>query len=94
MEWIASFAVLFGLGALAVVLSQMQNRLQRNERKLNALLRHFNIDTTSGLPLSDRVKEIASDPSRKIQAIKVYREETGAGLAEAKEAVEAFIAGQ
>lgn len=43
-------------------------------------------------PLSDRVKELARDPARKIEAIKVYREETGAGLAEAKEAVEAFTA--
>jgi hypothetical protein len=42
-------------------------------------------------PLSDRVKQLASDPSRKIEAIKVYREETGAGLAEAKEAVEAHF---
>jgi hypothetical protein len=41
-------------------------------------------------PLSDRVQQLASDPTRKIEAIKVYREETGAGLAEAKEAVEAF----
>ena len=42
-------------------------------------------------PLSDRVKQLAGDPAKKIQAIKVYREETGAGLAEAKEAVESFI---
>ena len=42
-------------------------------------------------PLSDRVKLLASDPVRKIDAIKVYREETGAGLAEAKEAIEAHI---
>jgi ribosomal protein L7/L12 len=42
-------------------------------------------------PPSDRVKQLASDSSRKIEAIKVYREETGAGLAEAKEAVEAHI---
>ena len=41
--------------------------------------------------LSDRVKQLASDPSQKIEAIKVYREETGASLVEAKEAVEAFI---
>jgi hypothetical protein len=41
--------------------------------------------------LSDRVKEIASDPSRKIEAIQAYREETGASLADAKEAVESFI---
>ena len=41
--------------------------------------------------MSDRVKQLAVDPSQKIEAIKVYREETGASLAEAKEAVEEFI---
>jgi hypothetical protein len=44
-------------------------------------------------PLSDPVKEIARDPDRKIEAIKLYREETGAGLRESKEAVEAYIEG-
>jgi hypothetical protein len=47
--------------------------------------------TNAKAALSDRVKQLASDPSKKIEAIKTYREETGAGLAEAKEAVEAFI---
>lgn len=42
-------------------------------------------------PLSEHVKHLASDPARKIEAIKVYREETGAGLAEAKEAVESHL---
>jgi ribosomal protein L7/L12 len=42
-------------------------------------------------PLSARVKQLAIDPNNKIEAIKVYREETGASLAEAKEVVEAFI---
>jgi ribosomal protein L7/L12 len=42
-------------------------------------------------PPSDRVKQLASEPARKIEAIKVYREETGAGLADAKEAIESFI---
>ena len=41
--------------------------------------------------LSDRVKQLAGDPARKIEAIQAYREETGAGLAEAKEAIETFI---
>jgi hypothetical protein len=41
-------------------------------------------------PLSDRVKELARDPAKKIQAIKIYREETGASLAAAKRAVESF----
>ncbi len=65
-------------------------RLRGVERKLNALLRHHGVDPTQGLPLSDRVKQLAADPGRKIEAIKVYCEETGAGLAEAKEAIESF----
>ncbi|HEX4592201.1 MAG TPA: ribosomal protein L7/L12 [Gemmataceae bacterium] len=66
-------------------------RIARIEHKLNLLLRHDGIDVTQDQPLSDRVKEIARDPARKIEAIKVYREETGAGLAEAKQAVEAYV---
>jgi ribosomal protein L7/L12 len=46
------------------------------------------------LPLSDRVKELASDPTKKIEAIKVHREETGASLAQAKQAVDAFTTGK
>jgi Ribosomal protein L7/L12 C-terminal domain len=51
-------------------------------------------DWTTSPPPSDRVREIARDPSRKIEAIKVYREETGLGLAEAKEVVENYIDSQ
>lgn len=75
--------------------ANMTARFRGIERKLNALLLHEGVDPReSGFPLSDRVKEIAADPHRKIEAIKVYREETGAGLAEAKEAVEAFLYGK
>jgi hypothetical protein len=51
----------------------MTARVRRIERKLNALLRHHGVDPTQGLPLSARVKQLADDPSRKIEAIKVYR---------------------
>jgi ribosomal protein L7/L12 len=44
-------------------------------------------------PLSDTVKQIASDPSRKVEAIKAYKDETDLGLADAKRAVEEHIAG-
>src|SRR5262249_41856846 len=91
MEWIGPALVLVGVLTIWATVTQMSKRLERAERKLNALLRHFSIDSTQGVALSDRVKELARDPRRKIEAIKVYREETGAGLAEAKEAVEAFM---
>jgi ribosomal protein L7/L12 len=47
---------------------------------------------TSLPALSQRVQDIARDPARKIAAIKAYREETGLGLKEAKDAVESFLA--
>src|SRR5262245_7030583 len=63
----------------------------RLDRKLNMILKQLNITFDEFASLSDRVKELARDPSQKIQAIKVCREETGVGLADAKTAVEAFI---
>ena len=41
-----------------------------------------------------KVEQELSSAGRKIEAIKVYREETGAGLKEAKDAVEAIERGQ
>ncbi len=41
--------------------------------------------------VSDRVRTVAADPSRKIEAIRLFQEESGLGLAEAKEAVEELI---
>lgn len=91
MDWL-----LWVVGAILLLMAvaswlDTKARVGRIERKLNALLRHHGVDPTQGLPLSDRVKQLADDPARKIEAIKVYREETGAWLAEAKEAVEAYI---
>jgi hypothetical protein len=94
VEWIAPSVVVVGVGVLTIwgIVSQMQTRLGRVEHRLNLLLRHFNIDPAPGL--SERVKRLADDPARKIQAIAAYREETGVGLAEAKAAVEAYINGR
>ena len=89
MEWIGPVVVFVGVIAIWLTVAQIRERLVRTERKVNALLRHFSIDPAPAV--SDRVKDLARDPIRKIEAIKVYREETGASLAEAKEVVEAFI---
>ena len=94
MDW-----TLYVVGAVLLLLAlaswlDTKARVGRIERKLNALLRHHGVDPAQGLPLSERVMQLAADPARKIEAIKVYREESGAGLAEAKEAVEAYIHSQ
>lgn len=69
-------------------------RLARLERKIDAILRHLNItyvDPASPEGLSAEVQHLANDPGRKIQAIKLHREQTGLGLRDAKEAVEAYL---
>jgi ribosomal protein L7/L12 len=90
--WVAVGAALL----LAAVGSwwTLTDRVGRIERKVNALLRHHGVDPTRGQPLSDRVKQLADDPARKIEAIKVYRDESGMGLADAKEAVEEYMHGK
>src|SRR5205823_6046518 len=66
--------------------------LHRLELKLDALLKHLSI--TLSTALSEEVQRLAADPAAKIAAIKVHREQTGLGLAEAKAQIEAFIAGK
>jgi ribosomal protein L7/L12 len=39
-------------------------------------------------PITDDVKILARTPGSKVAAIKAYRQQTGAGLKEAKDAVE------
>jgi ribosomal protein L7/L12 len=68
--------------------------LRRLEVKLDLLLRHFGIeipDPATAAGLSAEVRQLAND-GKKIQAIKVHREQTGLGLKDAKEAVEAYMA--
>ena len=60
--------------------------MRRVERKLDALLKHHGV----GL-LSPEVQFLAKDPSKKIAAIKLHREQNpGLGLADAKREVEDF----
>jgi hypothetical protein len=69
-------------------------RLRRLEAKVDLVFRHLELEykepaTPGGL--SEDVKALADDPAKKIAAIKLHREQTGLGLKEAKDAVEAYI---
>jgi ribosomal protein L7/L12 len=74
---------------------QVERKLGQVERKLDAVIGHLGVELTEPalqpLPLPepglDKVHEFLRQ-GQKIQAIKAYRESTGAGLKEAKEAVE------
>jgi ribosomal protein L7/L12 len=69
-------------------LTRIQERLGDAEAKLDALLRHFGVEWGKLSEPSDRVKELASDPNSRIEAIKAYREQTGLGLKEAVEVID------
>ena len=83
------FAVSFLV--LTIETRQIDGRLKQLDRRLSLILKHLNIDPLAEVQLSERVQALARDPSRKVEALKAYRQETGAGLREAKEAIEAFL---
>ena len=77
--------LVFGIGSIENRMSRADRRAARTERKLDLILGHLGL--TEQEPWSDEVNTLVRD-GKKIQAIKVYREATGAGLREAKEAVD------
>ena len=81
MEW-------FGGGSKSVL---AQRQLDRIEAKLDRILEHLGLDfdeDAAGLAtVSSAVRDLAAQ-GRKIEAIKLLREETGAGLSEAKAVVD------
>ena len=63
----------------------LDRRLARIERQLGLIMRRLEIEEPTS-PMQGVVEQL--EQGKKIQAIKIYREQTGAGLAEAKAAVE------
>jgi len=66
-------------------ISRADRRVARVERKLDLIIDHLRLRDDD--PRMAKVVTLLRD-DKKIQAIKEYREITGAGLVEAKEAVE------
>jgi len=65
--------------------SRLDKRLARIERKVDLLLGHLDVPVED--PEMDAVAALARD-GKAIEAMKEYRRVTGAGLKEAKEAVD------
>ena len=63
-------------------------QLQRIERKLDLLLKHHGLAEPEPAEMA-QIRDLMR-AGKKIEAIKVYREQFGGGLAEAKAAVEAM----
>jgi ribosomal protein L7/L12 len=86
---IATYLVIVAFGLLYAALDRRIQRLDRRtarmEHQLDLDLDHLGLRTAQ--PGMERVTALLRD-GKKIEAIKVYRELTDAGLKDAKEAVE------
>lgn len=76
--------LLFGTRSLE---PSLEARLARVERKLDAICDHLGLEVERYPGVSEQVAD-ALRRGRKIEAIKRYREETGASLRDAKDAVD------
>jgi hypothetical protein len=83
---VAIFLLIVGSSWTAVAKYNWR-RLGRLERKIDLILTHLGLDPYQGVNLE--VMELMK-AGQKIQAIKLYREQTGVGLREAKEYVESL----
>ncbi len=68
---------------------RLAHRLKVVEQKLDMIFQHLGIDyhEEPKSPMEQQIVDLVHS-GRKIAAIKLYREQTGAGLKEAKDAVE------
>ena len=80
---ITEYVLAFLLSANALSLFSHMRHIQEMERKLNLVLTHLGIDPNVQVAPSSHVMSLAADPRQRIEAIKAYREQTGAGLKEA-----------
>ena len=70
---------------------QLRSRINELEDRLKFLYRHLGVayeSDSSASPINNPQIQEALRRGNKIEAIKIYRELTGVGLAEAKEAIE------
>ena len=81
--------LVLGLLMMAQYLSPRANgsNNSRLERKVDLILKHLGIDPNPGV--DEKVLELMR-AGQKIEAIKLYREQTGVGLKEAKDYVESL----
>lgn len=94
MEWVVPFAVMLPLMLVALIaaggrrgtVDHQARRLAAVERKLDLIMAHLGIREPGPDAPAAVLQELLA--GRKIQAIKEFREATGATLKEAKDAVE------
>ena len=81
-EYMLAFLLIGNLGCCAANYARTGTDMQ-NVEQLNLVLAHLGIDPTAQIAPSSGVISLAADPRQRIEAIKAYRMQTGAGLKEA-----------
>ncbi|MFH9178169.1 hypothetical protein [Streptomyces albogriseolus] len=79
--------VVLGVVSIQTQLTRSERRVARVERKLDAVMGHLGLEEE--VPRRDEILALVRD-GKQVQAVKLYREATGAGLLEAKQAVDAM----
>lgn len=90
-QWWAPVTALFVFWQWLSLIRQnerLQKRVLDLEIRFHKLQDHIGFVANANPPVTDDVKVLARTPGSKIAAIKLYRQQTGAGLKEAKDAVE------
>jgi hypothetical protein len=88
-DYAAIAVIVLFFASIASLAARQRLNLRRLERKLDALLQHHGVKLPSRL--SPEVQRLARDPRQKIAAINLHRRQnSGLGLAEAKEEVDDF----
>lgn len=84
---------LFGIGSPPTI--EMRRRIAELERKVDLIMAQLGIEDVEPEaigPVREMLEASANPDAIKIPAIKLYRELTGTGLAEAKQAVDQLCA--
>lgn len=77
--------VILGIVTIQSHVSRVERRAARIERKLDVVMGHLGLQEE--IPGLDEVRALVRE-GKQIQAVKLYRENTGADLVEAKQAVD------
>jgi hypothetical protein len=85
------FANLIILAVIAFAQLRLGRQLSDQQATISKLVARLGVKLDIPLEPSGAVKELAKSPNQYIAAIRAYREETGAGLKEAKAVVDKLV---
>lgn len=88
------FILLLLLVACVWLLLGIRQRLSEQAAQLQLLMRHLGVTPGQLTEPTEAIKALARQPNRRIEAIRLYREQTGASLKDAKEIIDRVGAGE